>query len=53
MKRIFYITGCLGFIGSYVTRMCLEKGWYVKGVDKMTYASNKHLLKEFIYNVGE
>tara|TARA_R110000822_G_scaffold158484_2_gene298027 strand:+ start:1044 stop:1994 length:951 start_codon:yes stop_codon:yes gene_type:complete len=47
MKKIVYVTGCLGFIGSYVTRTCLKKGWYVKGVDKMTYASNKNLLKEF------
>jgi dTDP-glucose 4,6-dehydratase len=45
--KIVYITGCLGFIGSYVTRLCLEKGWYVKGVDKMTYAANKTLLDEF------
>jgi dTDP-glucose 4,6-dehydratase len=45
--KIVYITGCLGFIGSYITRACLEKGWYVKGVDKMTYASNKTLLEEF------
>jgi dTDP-glucose 4,6-dehydratase len=47
MKKIVYVTGCLGFIGSYVTRACLERGWYVKGVDKMTYASNKDLLDEF------
>ncbi len=45
--KVIYITGCLGFIGSYITRACLEKGWYVKGVDKMTYAANKDLLKEF------
>jgi dTDP-glucose 4,6-dehydratase len=45
--KVVYITGCLGFIGSYVTRTCLEKGWYVKGVDKMTYAANKDLLDEF------
>jgi dTDP-glucose 4,6-dehydratase len=47
MTKVVYITGCLGFIGSYITRTCLEKGWYVKGVDKMTYASNKYLLDEF------
>ena len=47
MKKVVYITGCLGFIGSYVTRACLHKGWYVKGVDKMTYASNRELLGEF------
>jgi len=45
--KVVYITGCLGFIGSYVTRLCLEKGWYVKGVDKVTYAANKGLLEEF------
>jgi dTDP-glucose 4,6-dehydratase len=47
MKKIVYVTGCLGFIGSYVTRSCLERGWYVKGIDKMTYAANKDLLDEF------
>ena len=47
MTKVVYITGCLGFIGSYVTRTCLEKGWYVKGVDKITYAANKDLLNEF------
>ncbi len=45
--KIVYITGCLGFIGSYITRLCLEKGWYVKGVDKITYAANTDLLEEF------
>lgn len=47
MKKIVYVTGCLGFIGSYVTRACLAKGWYVKGIDKVTYASNPDLLVEF------
>jgi dTDP-glucose 4,6-dehydratase len=47
MKKVVYITGCLGFIGSYITRTCLQKGWYVKGVDKMTYAANKELLQDF------
>jgi len=48
MKKIVYITGCLGFIGSYVTRTCLQTGWYVKGVDKLTYAANNDLLEEFL-----
>ena len=47
MKKIVYVTGCLGFIGSYVTRACLNKGWYVRGIDKCTYAANLSLLKEF------
>lgn len=40
MKRVVYVTGCFGFIGSYVTRACLAKGWYVRGVDSQTYAAN-------------
>ena len=46
-NKIVYVTGCLGFIGSYVTRACLNKGWYVRGIDKITYASNSNLLEEF------
>jgi dTDP-glucose 4,6-dehydratase len=49
-KKIVYVTGCLGFIGSYVTRECLKKGWYVYGVDKITYASRPELLEEFSQN---
>jgi len=45
--KIVYITGCLGFIGSYVTRKCLERGWRVYGIDKCTYVANVGLLKEF------
>lgn len=45
--KIVYVTGCLGFIGSHVTRECLKQGWYVRGVDKCTYASDLELLDEF------
>jgi dTDP-glucose 4,6-dehydratase len=47
---IVYITGCLGFIGSYVTQACLNQGWYVFGIDKCTYASNIDKLSEFNKN---
>lgn len=47
MSKIVYVTGCLGFIGSYVTRKCLERGYHVRGVDKITYAANKYLLEDF------
>ena len=47
MGKVVYITGCLGFIGSYVTRECLKRGWYVRGIDKGTYAANMDLLEEF------
>jgi dTDP-glucose 4,6-dehydratase len=45
--KVVYVTGCLGFIGSYLTKTCLDLGWYVKGVDKITYVANKDLLTEF------
>ena len=45
--KVVYITGCLGFIGAYVTRACLEKGWMVYGIDKCTYAADPSLLEEF------
>lgn len=45
--KIVYITGCLGFIPSYFTKKCLERGWRVYGVDKLTYAANTKILKEF------
>jgi dTDP-glucose 4,6-dehydratase len=53
MTKIVYVTGCFGFIGSYVTRACLEKGWYVRGIDKCTYASNEDLLFEFTEKYGD
>jgi len=45
--KVIYITGCLGFMGSYLTRKCLKRGWMVYGIDKETYAANSSLLKEF------
>ena len=45
--KLVVITGCLGLIGSHLTKMCLEKGWQVYGIDKCTYAANQHLIKEF------
>ena len=47
MSKIVYVTGCLGFIGAYVTEACLAQGWHVIGVDKMTYASQPERLKTF------
>jgi dTDP-glucose 4,6-dehydratase len=46
-KKIVYITGCLGFMGAYITRAALKSGWYVRGIDKITYAANIDLLDEF------
>lgn len=46
MKRVVYVTGCLGFIGYHVTLACLRQGWYVRGIDSVTYAANINLLPE-------
>lgn len=47
MTKVVYITGCLGFIGSYITSACLDRGWYVRGIDKMTYAADLDVFEEF------
>ena len=44
--KVVYVTGCLGFIGYHVTKSCLDNGWYVRGIDRETYAANKHFLEE-------
>jgi dTDP-glucose 4,6-dehydratase len=44
--KVVYVTGCLGFIGYHVTKACLDKGWYVRGIDNGTYAANWNLLPE-------
>lgn len=48
MKKIVYITGCLGFIGYHLTKKCLDEGYYVYGIDKKTYASNVQFLSELL-----
>jgi len=45
--KIAYVTGCLGFIGRYVTQLLLDKGWYVYGIDDYTYASDFRCLDVF------
>lgn len=45
--KLVVITGCLGLIGSHLTKRCLELGWQVYGIDKVTYAANKNLIEDF------
>ena len=47
-KKVVYVTGCFGFIGSYVSRECLKRGWQVMGIDKMTYAYFPDAYDEFL-----
>lgn len=44
MKKVVYVTGCLGFIGYHVTKACIDAGYYVIGVDKKTYANTSGFL---------
>jgi len=44
---IIYVTGCLGFIGRYVTQLLLENNHYVYGIDNCTYASDISVLEDF------
>ena len=48
--KIVVITGCLGFIGSQITRDCLRLGYKVCGIDKITHVSNESVLGDFVSN---
>ena len=50
MSKVVAVTGCLGFIGGYVTRRLLKRGDYVLGIDAGTYAANRELVGEFTRN---
>tara|TARA_R100000152_G_C6782181_1_gene218830 strand:- start:775 stop:1731 length:957 start_codon:yes stop_codon:yes gene_type:complete len=51
--KLVVITGCLGFIGSYVTKKCLDLGWKVLGIDSFTYAANEDLVGLFLKEYGD
>ena len=44
----FIVTGGLGFIGSNLIKILLDKNYYVINVDKVTYASNFYNIKNCI-----
>ena len=45
--KVAYITGCAGFIGSHITEYFLARNWIIRGIDKMTYASDEAIIQEF------
>jgi len=49
MKKII-VTGGLGFIGSNLIDLLLEKNFYVINIDKITYSSNFYNTRDFIKN---
>jgi dTDP-glucose 4,6-dehydratase len=49
MKKII-VTGGLGFIGSNLIELLLEKNYYVINIDKVTYSSNFYNTRDFNKN---
>ena len=45
--KLVVITGCLGLIGSHVTKKCLDLGWQVYGIDKCTHVANLSFIETF------
>ena len=46
MKKVI-VTGGLGFIGSNLIELLLNKNYFVINLDKVTYSSNFYNTKEF------
>jgi dTDP-glucose 4,6-dehydratase len=47
--NIAIVTGCAGFIGiNFISRL-LKEGWFVYGIDKLTYVSNTNKLNSIIH----
>jgi dTDP-glucose 4,6-dehydratase len=47
-KKIAIVTGCASFIGINLTQKLLNAGWYVYGIDKLTYVANKDALVNLV-----
>ena len=50
MKRKVIVTGGLGFIGSNLIELLLEKNFFVINIDSVTYSSNYYNTKDFKKN---
>lgn len=47
MNKIAVVTGCASFLGSTLTTKLLQAGWYVYGIDKLTYVANEDSITHF------
>jgi dTDP-glucose 4,6-dehydratase len=45
--KLLVVTGCCGFIGQTFTRMALDLGYMIYGIDKMTEVSNDNAIYDF------
>ena len=47
IKTKIIVTGGLGFIGSNLIKLLIEKNFYVINIDKVSYSSNFYNVKDF------
>ena len=52
MIKIAVVTGCASFLGTVFTTKLLENGWYVYGIDKLTYVANDNIVKEKVLHTN-
>ena len=50
MKKKIIVTGGLGFIGSNLIELLIDKGFFVLNIDKVSYASNFYNTNEYKNN---
>ena len=50
MKKKFFVTGGLGFIGSNLIDLLLKKNFIVINIDKVSYSSNFYNVKDYKKN---